>query len=75
MELGKERIKSEGSKRLMEACHFLEISRRNRVPNNRFLFKFRSNKVKYNIYRYSRDDENKVELLTRPSNLIHGEDI
>jgi hypothetical protein len=45
----KGRIKSKGSKFLMDAFQFLGISRRNRVPNNRFLFKLRSSKVKYNI--------------------------
>jgi hypothetical protein len=47
MEMGKEGIESEESALLMDAFYSLRISRRNSVSSNRFLFKLRSNKVKY----------------------------
>jgi hypothetical protein len=43
MDMGKETIKTEGCKFLLDACQFVGVSRYNRIPNNRGIFKLRSN--------------------------------
>jgi hypothetical protein len=42
-DVGKETIKTNGCKLLLDAIQFLGNSRRNRIPNNRDIFKLRFN--------------------------------
>jgi hypothetical protein len=58
MDFGKQTIITKGYKRLRDAFQDVGISSRNRIPNDRGVFKFRS-KVKYNIYRQSREENEK----------------
>jgi hypothetical protein len=43
MELGKETVKQEARKLLLDALQFVGISRQNRIPNNRRVFTLRTN--------------------------------
>jgi hypothetical protein len=43
MEMGKETIITKGCKLLLDAFQFVGISSCNRIPNNRGIFKLRSN--------------------------------
>jgi hypothetical protein len=74
MDMGKETIITKGCKLLLDAFQFVGISSRNRIPNNTGVFKLRS-KVKYNIYRQSREENEKVKVRTSPNNLIHCENM
>jgi hypothetical protein len=48
--MGEKRLKQRIAKLLLDAFQFLGISTRNWIPNNRGIFKLRSNKRKHNTY-------------------------
>jgi hypothetical protein len=61
MDMGKETVITKGCKLQLVAFQFVGVSGRNRIPNDRGVFKLRS-KVKYNIYRQSREENEKVKV-------------
>jgi hypothetical protein len=46
MAMGKETVITKGCKLLQDVFQFVDISSHNRIPNNRGIFKLRSNKGK-----------------------------
>jgi hypothetical protein len=72
MDMGKERITTEGCKRLLDAFQFVGISRRNRIPNSRDVFKlgYNEGKIIYTrmyiyiyIYSYIRPSMEEKKML------------
>jgi hypothetical protein len=71
MDMGKEIIIKKGCKLLLDAFQFAGISSSNRTPKTKVYSSLGLTKVKYNIYRQSREENEKVKVQTSPNNLIH----
>jgi hypothetical protein len=65
MDMGKEKVITKGCKLLLDAFQFVGISGRFKIPT----------KVKYNIYRQSREENEMVKVRTSPNNVIKSKSV
>jgi hypothetical protein len=71
MDMGKETIITKGCKLLLDAFQFLASVVVIEFQTTEAYSSFDLTKVKYNIYRQSREENEKVKVRTSPNNFIH----